>query len=163
MAIVAGLPSCVSRIFLCGCALSLFVNAAANGDLRAGTHASAISRDLVNRGFEELAPVVTDVVVKKGDPFVEVFITGYVNEDFCFEKKEYAVEGDANETRIIVRFRKSSGGPACKGGRKFFSDKAADLDPNSPAAKIVKVLGYYGWQEARLSENVPETAAPPGQ
>jgi len=114
-----------------------------------------LDRELVNRGFLEIAPIVTKVIVKKGDPFIEVFLQGEIAEGDCFDKKEYLVETKKDYTQVLARFRKNNPDAECKAKASTFTDKVADLDPANPASQIVKVLGFYGWSMGQL-EGAPE-------
>lgn len=116
----------------------------------------SLDRTIVNRGFLEVAPVISQVVIKKGDPFIEVFINGDVPEGDCYDKKEFIVEALKDETQVIARFRRLNPEQPCRSKIKSFSEKVADLDPNNPASKVVQVLGYYGWTRGELTEGAPK-------
>lgn len=97
-----------------------------------------------NSFFEEVSPLIEEVVVKKGDPFVEVFIraVGHLN---CYDVREFQIEKTASATLIVPRLRRLNPSKGCVLGLKEFYDKAADLDPANPATQHIQVLGYRGW------------------
>ncbi len=99
--------------------------------------------------FEEISPLIQDIEIKKGDPFIEVFIVGAGNLD-CYDVREFAVEKMPNSTHIIPRLRRLNPLKPCKIGLKTFRDKAADLDPANPSSYQIEVLSYKGWQKRSL-------------
>ena len=99
--------------------------------------------------FIEESPIIQDVEIIKGNPFIEVFISGN-NETSCFDVHEYAVEKTDKVTKIVPRFRRSWAEKPCDGKMHYFREKAADLDPISPASYEVQVLGYHGWHSRSL-------------
>lgn len=99
--------------------------------------------------FSEVSPLLQDVEIKKGEPFIEVFIEGWGHLD-CFTVREFLVEKKAQSTQIIPRLRRVDTASKCKLGLKMFRDKAADLDPNNPASYEIEVLGYKGWEKRSL-------------
>jgi len=94
--------------------------------------------------FVEFSPKIVAVEVLKGDPFLEVFVSGYATVD-CFDIREYHVEKYDTHTSVVPRFRSSKPDELCKSPMVMFREKAADLDPNSPASGRVEVLGEAGW------------------
>jgi hypothetical protein len=99
-----------------------------------------------NSSLYEVSPVVLEVEVKKGDPFLEVFIKGS-GDIGCNDKREYQVQREIVETIIVPRLERSRPEAPCKPRIEEFRDKVADLDPNSEASNLIKVLGYNGWIE----------------
>ena len=100
--------------------------------------------------LEEIAPIIENVEIKKGDPFIEVFITGTGHLD-CYDSREYQVEVGTTSTRIIPRLKRTNALRSCKKDLKSFRDKAADLDPYNPASQEVEVLGFRGIHRKRLT------------
>jgi len=100
--------------------------------------------------FEEVSPLIEDIELKRGDPFIEVFITGSGHID-CYDSREYVVEKLERKIRIIARLRRLPTSKRCKLGVKTFKDKAADLDPQSPASYEVEVLGFKGWSRRTMA------------
>lgn len=94
--------------------------------------------------LEEVSPLIDAVEVKKGDPYLEVFITGHGHLD-CYDVREFVVDRKADVTEIIPRLRRSSPDKPCKVKLQSFRDKAADLDPYARASYNIQVLGFRGW------------------
>jgi len=111
------------------------------------------------RGFYEIAPRIIKVEVKMGEPFVEVFVSGELPEEGCYEKKEYIVEPLKSHTQIIARFRKDQSGKNCQKIDRVFYEKIADLDPAQSSSKKVEVLGFEGWIEGTLDEPLANVEA----
>lgn len=95
--------------------------------------------------LEEIAPLIEDVELKPGTPYMEVFVTGLAHLD-CYDVREFHVEflEAEKKTRIVPRFRRSNSFKPCRLGLKTFRDKAADLDPALPTSQEVEVLGFRG-------------------
>lgn len=108
--------------------------------------------------LEEVSPLVEDIEIKKGDPYLEVFIGGLGHLD-CYDVREFVVEKMSGETRIIPRLRRSDSHKPCKLGLKRFKDKAADLDPHSPASEQIAVLGFSGWHKRHLNDTPTQAQA----
>lgn len=102
--------------------------------------------------LEEISPLVNDVEIKKGDPFIEVFVSGTAHTD-CYDVREYVVEKTDAKTLIVPRFRRSNSEKACRVGLRDFRDKAADLDPANLASYQIEVLGFRGWVKSRLARD----------
>ena len=101
-----------------------------------------------NSSLYEVSPVVLEVEVLKGDPFLEVFIKAR-GDTGCNDKREYHIQREVVETIIVPRLQRSRPESPCKPNNEEFRDKVADLDPNSEASKLIKVLGYNGWIEIK--------------
>lgn len=101
--------------------------------------------------LEEVSPLVEDIEIKKGDPYLEVFIGGLGHLD-CYDVREFSVEKVEGETRIVPRLRRSDAHKPCKLGLKRFKDKAADLDPQNPASLKIAVLGFSGWHRREIDK-----------
>ena len=100
--------------------------------------------------FEEVAPEVEEVLVKKGDPFVEVSIRA-VLPDSCFHLHDVFISTEGNRTRITPRYRWKApdGNTRCRRSRRDFIEKIADLDPHAESTRALEVLGFDGWHEAQ--------------
>ncbi len=99
-----------------------------------------------NSSLMEIAPVITQVDLKKGDPFWELFITAY-GDIGCYDKREYEILRQSGTTLIIPRMQRSRPESECKSRRDEFRDKVADLDPQSASSQLIRVLSYNGWIE----------------
>ncbi len=101
-------------------------------------------------GLEERSPDIQDVIVRMGDPFIEVYLkaSGGLN---CFDIREYTVERLQDKTVIIPVLRRSKPLTPCEPIRKNFEDKVADLDPNLDSAYLLEVLGFKGWHRRELA------------
>jgi hypothetical protein len=117
--------------------------------LSIATAAGAVSRREAPSRLEEISPLIQDIELIKGDPFIEVFIKGSAHLS-CYDVREFVVEKKADRTLIIPRFRRSDSEKPCKLGLKEFRDKAADLDPANPASYRVEALGFRGWSRKIL-------------
>jgi hypothetical protein len=105
------------------------------------------------KAFFEKSPIIDEVEVFIGDPFVEVFIRGRVEKD-CFSDREYSIEKKENETIIIPRFKTFDIDRKCESRLVDFREKAADLDPQSPSSRKIKVLSYLGWIEQFFDSDI---------
>ncbi len=94
--------------------------------------------------LSEVSPTLIKVEAVKGDPFIEIFVSG-TSPSSCYDVHEYVIEKDAQATRVIPRFRKSKLSAPCSKNPVAFQEKAADLDPHVAESYKVEVLGYYGW------------------
>jgi hypothetical protein len=105
--------------------------------------------DTMNSGLQEMSPHIIDIIVRRGDPFIEVYIKGmgYLR---CYDRHEYDVERSDTKTIIIPRLRRSKPGETCEAALEEFEDKVADLDPNLDSAYSLEVLGYTGWYKREL-------------
>ncbi len=101
--------------------------------------------------FREIAPLLDRVVVKQGDPFIEVFIDGWVATD-CYKNQEFLVEKLKDRTQIVARFRQVHIEIPCDQKLKKISMKIADLDPKLEISRTVDVLGFKGWHRTHLTE-----------
>jgi hypothetical protein len=121
------------------------------GQLTGSSGASPAPRPLSLPRLEEISPIIDDVELKPGDPYVEVFVTGVAHTD-CYDVREFDVQRLEAEgkTRIIPRLRRSNSFKPCRLGLKPFRDKAADLDPNLASSREVEVLGFRGLHVRRL-------------
>lgn len=99
--------------------------------------------------LEEVSPLIDDIEVVQGNPYLEVFIAGQGHLD-CYDIREFQVDKTADATQIIPRLRRSKPEKSCNLGLKRFRDKAADLDPASPASNEIQVLGFRGWHKRKL-------------
>jgi hypothetical protein len=102
--------------------------------------------------LEEVSPLVDDVEIVRGDPYIEVFVKG-TGHLACYDVREFVVEKLPHETRIIPRLRRSKPKEPCPSGLMTFRDKAADLDPTQPSSKRIAVLGFRGWHYRTLDSN----------
>lgn len=94
-----------------------------------------------------------EVVVRKGTPFIEVYLRAQAAVD-CYDVREYSVRREAERTVIIPVMRNSRPGKSCDPSESSYEDKVADLDPNQESAYQIDVLGYRGWHTYNL--NRPE-------
>ncbi len=108
------------------------------------------SQSSMQNHFSEVSPLIQTIEIQKGDPFIEVFISGWGHLD-CFDAREFVVERNASSTAIVPRLRRFNATRPCKLGLKFFRDKAADLDPALASSYEIEVLGYKGWEKRSLS------------
>jgi len=99
---------------------------------------------LPHSAFEEVSPLIEEVLVKQGEPFVEVFLRGLGHLN-CYDVREFQVEKTERGTQIVPRLRRLNPSKPCMLGLKEFYDKAADLDPANPSTQNIEVLGYRGW------------------
>ncbi len=120
-----------------------------SGVLPAPAHLLPLPSGGPHTAFEEISPLIESVEIKKGNPFVEIFVKGYGHLD-CYDVREFQVERTSHSTQIIPRLRRMNPSKPCKLGIKSFYDKAADLDPSSPSTEIIEVLGYRGWLRRNL-------------
>ncbi len=100
--------------------------------------------------LEEVSPLIEEVELVPGDPYLEIFVRGSGHLD-CYDVREFAVEKTSDATLIIPRLRRSAPSTPCKMGLKTFRDKAADLDPRIPSSKEIRVLGFRGWHGRSIS------------
>jgi len=100
-------------------------------------------------GLEERSPEVLDIVVRMGDPFIEVYLKAAGPLE-CFDIREYSVKRQEDKTIIIPILRRSKPLTPCEPTRKTFEDKVADLDPNLDSAYLLEVLGFRGWHKREL-------------
>jgi hypothetical protein len=105
--------------------------------------------EVMNSGLQEVSPQILDVIVRRGDPFIEIYIRG---QGFlkCYDIHEYDVERSATKTVIIPRLKRSRPSEPCEQTLEDFEDKVADLDPNLESAYSLEVLGYKGWYKKEL-------------
>ena len=107
----------------------------------------------IKKAFIEKSPIIDEVEVLLGDPFVEVYIKGRAEME-CYPEREYHVEKRDGETRIIPRFRTSDINKKCESKLVEFREKAADLDAQSSSSAKIKVLGYMGWIEKIFNKDI---------
>lgn len=102
-------------------------------------------------GLEERSPKVLDVIVRMGDPFIEVYLSasGPLN---CYDIREYIVERQQDKTKIIPILRRSAPQTPCEPILQSFEDKVADLDPNLESAYLLEVLGFRGWHKREIAK-----------
>ncbi|MEO5667736.1 MAG: hypothetical protein ABIR96_06750 [Bdellovibrionota bacterium] len=105
--------------------------------------------EVMNSGLQEVSPQILDIVVRRGDPFIEVYLKGmgYLK---CYDVHEYDVERGDSKTVIIPRLKRSKPSEPCEQTLGEFEDKVADLDPNLDSAYSLEVLGYKGWYKKEL-------------
>ncbi|MBS1983952.1 MAG: hypothetical protein JST16_07245 [Bdellovibrionales bacterium] len=111
-------------------------------------------------GLEEVSPLILDIELVKGDPYIEVFVTGMGHLD-CYDVHEFDVQKTPTYTQIVPRLKRSKPERPCKLGLKKYRDKAADLDPQSPASLEVHVLGFRGWHKRILGQPSTPTGEKP--
>ena len=100
--------------------------------------------EVMNSGLQEVSPQILDVIVRRGDPFIEIYIKGQAFLK-CYDIHEYDVERTPTKTIIIPRLKRSKPSEPCEQIVEDFEDKVADLDPNLDSAYSLEVLGYKGW------------------
>jgi hypothetical protein len=105
--------------------------------------------EVMNSGLQEVSPQILDIIVRKGDPFIEVYIKGQAFLK-CYDIHEYDVERTPTKTIIIPRLKRSKPSEPCEQVFADFEDKVADLDPNLDSAYSLEVLGYKGWYTKEL-------------
>jgi len=129
----------------------LLGNMALSKEARGGPTQPALPADseLLNPGLQEVSPQIQEIIVRKGDPFIEVYIKalGYLS---CYDTREYAVTREDSKTIIVPRLKRSRPGEKCEFILEEFEDKIADLDPNLDSAYSLEVLGYKGWYKKEL-------------
>lgn len=101
----------------------------------------------------ERSPTVLEVVVRKGSPFIEVYLKAMAPIN-CYDVREYSVRRDTERTIIVPVLRNSQPGKDCGLEEAIYEDKVADLDPTQESAYEIEVLGYRGWHSYNL--NRPE-------
>lgn len=105
--------------------------------------------EVMNSGLQEVSPQIIEIIARRGDPFIEVYIKG---QGFlkCYDIHEYDVERSDTKTVIIPRLKRSKPSEPCEQQLQEFEDKVADLDPNLDSAYSLEVLGYKGWYKKEL-------------
>jgi len=105
--------------------------------------------EVMNSGLQEVSPQIIEIIVRRGDPFIEVYLKG---QGFlkCYDIHEYDVERSETKTVIIPRLKRSNPSEPCEQHLEEFEDKVADLDPNLDSAYSLEVLGYKGWYKKEL-------------
>jgi hypothetical protein len=100
--------------------------------------------EIKNSGLQQVSPQVVDIIVRRGNPFIEVYLKGqgYLK---CYDSREYHVERSEDKTIIVPVLKRSKPGEPCEPLFEEFEDKVADLDPNLASAYSLEVLGYKGW------------------
>jgi hypothetical protein len=105
------------------------------------------------KSYIEKSPIVDDVELVQGDPFLEVFIVGKT-EKGCFSEHEYHIEKLEKVTVIVPRFRTHDSEKKCETKLEPFREKAADLDVNANSTELIRVLGNFGWIERRFNRSM---------
>jgi hypothetical protein len=131
--------------------LALFVNVALSKEVHGGPTQPPLHADsrMLNPALQEVSPKILDVIVRKGDPFIEVYIKA-LGQLSCYDEREYEVTRQYNKTIIVPRLKRSRPGTPCELRLEEFEDKIADLDPNLESAYSLEVLGYTGWYRKEL-------------
>jgi hypothetical protein len=124
--------------------LTLLINAALSREVHGGPTQPLAALELINPGLQEISPHIQEVVVRQGDPFIEVYLKAEAALN-CYDVREYDVERHDSKTRIIPRLRRSKPGEPCEQKMESFEDKMADLDPNLESAYSLEILGFMGW------------------
>lgn len=111
--------------------------------------------------LEELCPIVDDIKLKpKPNGTIGVRIIGKADTK-CFDKREYVLVREKNETLLIPRFSKSNPLKKCKENKwDPFSEDAAELALTDPASAHLKVLGYKGWYSVEVPQKFFENISP---
>jgi len=105
--------------------------------------------EVMNSGLQEVSPQILDIIVRRGDPFIEIYIRGLAFLK-CYDIHEYDVERRDTKTVIVPRLKRSKPSEPCEQVLTEFEDKVADLDPNLDSAYSLEVLGYKGWYKKEL-------------
>ncbi len=105
------------------------------------------------KAYIEKSPIIDDVELVQGDPFLEVFVIGKIEKD-CFSEHEYQIDKTEKSTIITPRFRTSNLEKKCQSRLEAFREKAADLDMNANSTSLIRVLGNYGWIERKFNREV---------
>lgn len=128
---------------------SMLCSFALSKDVHGGPTQPATETEVMNSGLQEVSPQILDVIVRRGDPFIEIYIQGLAYRA-CYDIHEYDVERTATKTVIIPRLKRSKPGEPCEQILEEFEDKVADLDPNLDSAYSLEILGYKGWYKKVL-------------
>ncbi len=99
------------------------------------------------------SPQVDKVELVYNVPFVEVYMTAWLDDD-CFELERAEIRIEANSTTsLIPRLKRRNANKACgKNKMKLRRTKIADLDPSQESSYTIRVLGYMGWHEQILKK-----------